>query len=111
MSEDRKNWLNRLTAKLFKEKEPPPSLEVEEDGFSYIWREGKMTVHWSDVKEVFAFKRDIFAFDLICIGFQVSDAGKYWEIDEQITGVLYMMAEAGEEHLKLFVDTFKDTAP
>ena len=96
MSKDRKSWLNRLTAKLFKEKEPPPSLEVEEDGFSYIRREGKTTVHWSDVKEVFAFTRDVFAFDLICIGFRVSDDGKYWEIDEQMSGYGDVLAAVTE---------------
>ena len=94
MSEDGKNWLKRLAAKVLKEKEqePPPSLEVEQDGFSYIRRDGKTTVHWSDVKEVFAFKRDLFAVDLICIGFRVSDDGEYWEIDEEMCGYKSIVA-------------------
>lgn len=96
MSEDRKNWLNRLTAKLFKEKEPPPSLDVDEDGFSYIRPEGKTMVHWADVKEVFAFKRDIFVVDLICIGFRVSDDGEYWEVDEQMSGYKDVLAAAAK---------------
>ncbi|KPK84883.1 MAG: hypothetical protein AMJ81_04595 [Phycisphaerae bacterium SM23_33] len=96
MNEDRKNRLNRLTAKLFRKKEPPPSLEAEQDGFSYVRREERTTVHWSDVKEVFAFKRDIFAVDLICIGFRVSDDGRYWEIDEQMSGYEDVLAAATE---------------
>lgn len=92
MNGERPNWPNRLTAKLFKEKQPPPSLEVEEHGFSYVRREGKTTVPWADVKEVFAFKRDIFVVDLICIGFRVSDVGGYWEIDEEMSGYKDVLA-------------------
>jgi len=86
MTEGRRSWLGRLIGKLSKDNEPPPRLEVGEDGFSYVRSAGKTTVSWSDVKEVFAFKRDIFVFDLICIGFRVSDDGEYWEIDEQMPG-------------------------
>lgn len=43
-------------------------------------------MRWADVKEVFAFKRDIFSVDLICIGFRTSDEGHYFEIDEQMPG-------------------------
>lgn len=43
-------------------------------------------VQWSDVKEVFAFKRDLSSFDLICIGFRVSNDGAFWEIDEKMNG-------------------------
>jgi hypothetical protein len=95
MSEERISWLGKL--RLFKEKESPPSLKVEEGGFSYVGRDETTTVNWSDVKEAFAFKRDIFSVDLICLGFRVSDDGRYWEIDEQMSGyeeVLTAMAKA-----------------
>ena len=77
-----------MASKLFKPKErpQPPSLEVVEDGFSFVWSGRKATVRWADVKQIFAFKRDIFAYDLICLGFRLSDDGDYWEIGEDMAG-------------------------
>jgi len=92
MAKQRTSWLSRLNAKLFKENEPPPSLIVEEGGFSYVQRDRETIVRWSDVKEIFAFKRDIFSYDLICVGFRVSDDGTYWEIDEQMHGYEEVLA-------------------
>jgi hypothetical protein len=86
MSEKPTNWLKRFAGWLFSEKEPPPTLAVETDGYAYVWRDRKSTVRWSDVKEVFAFKRDIFSVDLICIGFRISEEGDCWEIDEHMAG-------------------------
>ncbi len=39
-------------------------------------------VRWGDVKEIFAFKRDMFGFDLICLGFRLDGDGTYAEVDE-----------------------------
>ena len=101
MNGKRTSWLNRLTAKLFKKKEPPPSLEVGNDGFAYVRREGKTAVRWADVKEIFAFKRAIFAVNLICIGFRVSDSGEYWEINEEMSGYKDVLAAATKAFLGL----------
>ena len=97
MEPDRENWVKRLFAKFVGKQEPPPSLAVEEGGFSYVRRREKTTVYWADVKEVFTFKRDILTVDLICVGLRVSDDGEYWEIDEELSGyedVLAAMDEA-----------------
>ena len=44
------------------------------------------TVLFSEVKEVFAFKRDLFTLDMICFGFRTGDDGSYWEVDEEMSG-------------------------
>lgn len=41
---------------------------------------------WESVLEIFAFKRDLFSVDLICIGFRIDDEGVYFEIDEEMQG-------------------------
>ena len=61
-------------------------MEADEKAFYYVRSTERKAVLWCAVKEVFAFKRDLFARDLICIGFRVSDAGEYWEIDEEMAG-------------------------
>lgn len=46
--------------------------------------EHQYSFNLSEVKEIFAFKRDIFAVDLICLGFRTDESGSYCEIDEQM---------------------------
>lgn len=41
---------------------------------------------WDSVLEIFAFKRDNFSVDLICIGFRIDNKGVYFEIDEEMKG-------------------------
>ena len=48
--------------------------------------EMKATVDLSTVKEVFAFKWDLFTYDVICIGLRIDDSGTYWEVDENFGG-------------------------
>lgn len=43
-------------------------------------------LRWDDVKEIFAFKDDVFAYDIICLGFRLDDAGTYLKIDEECEG-------------------------
>lgn len=43
-------------------------------------------LRWDDVKEIFAFKDDVFGYDIICIGFRLDDEGKYLKIDEEFEG-------------------------
>lgn len=40
-------------------------------------------LRWDEVKEIFAFKDDVFAYDIICIGFRLDDEGTYFRIDEE----------------------------
>ena len=86
MGKERKGWVGRRIARLSSRSEPPPALLVREDGFSFLGPDQETRVRWSDVKEIFAFKRDLFSVDLICIGFRVQDDGTFCEIDEMMPG-------------------------
>lgn len=41
---------------------------------------------WDSVLEVFAYKDDVFSYDIICIGFRLNDQGTYVRIDEEYEG-------------------------
>ena|ERR1035437_5308815 len=92
MGEERKGWLDKLADKICKEEAPQATLVVEEAGFAFVWPNNRSPVRWSEVKEIFAFKRDLWGYDLICIGFRISDDGEYWEIDEQMPGYKEVIA-------------------
>jgi hypothetical protein len=59
---------------------------VEPDGFACIRAGGTTRVKWADVKEIVAFKEDLFAYDLICLAFRVSDNDEWYKIDEEMEG-------------------------
>jgi len=40
-------------------------------------------LNWTDVKEIVAYKWDLFGYDLICIGFRTADEHAYWEVAEE----------------------------
>lgn len=68
-------------------KRPVPRLHVTEEGFS-IEVDGveKAHVSFGEVREIVAFKRDMFGFDLICFGFRCSEDDSYVEADEEMSG-------------------------
>jgi hypothetical protein len=74
-------------------KQPEPDIVVGDDGFS-VARGGQtfFRVHWSDVREVFAFKRDLGTYDEICVGFRISDQGDYYEVNEDSPGYNALLA-------------------
>lgn len=60
-------------------------------GISIIWAKGgKYHLEWHHVEEVVAFKRDLFAYDLICVSFRVPDPATqedfWYEVDEEMKG-------------------------
>ena len=46
-----------------------------------IWQ-----ISWADVKEIVAWKDDVWAYDIICIGFRIGDAPEYLWCDEENAG-------------------------
>jgi hypothetical protein len=81
--------------------EPAPrhrhvELLLTADGFALV-RKGvvQFEVRWSDVREAFAFKRDLLTVDLICLGFRVSDGGSFYEVDEDMPGYEALCEEIG----------------
>lgn len=61
-----------------------PSLDFDKTFLRIVQSSGDESVlQWADVKEIFAFKDDAFAYDIICIGFRTDDEGSYFKIDEE----------------------------
>ncbi|MBI2900888.1 MAG: hypothetical protein HYY17_11945 [Planctomycetes bacterium] len=77
----RKWWVARTS--------PPPRRRVSttKEGIR-LWSDDRPCgeVRFSDVKQIFAFKRDLWAVDLIGLGFRVAEDGAYCEVDEEMRG-------------------------
>jgi hypothetical protein len=43
-------------------------------------------VRWPEVREIRAYKRDLLATDLICLGFRDTETDEYFEVHEEMTG-------------------------
>lgn len=46
-----------------------------------VWR-----VQWADVREIAAWKDDVFCYDIICMGFRIGDEDAFFECDEKRAG-------------------------
>ncbi len=69
-------------------------IRLTSDGFTIIGHDGTPSqVAWASVKEVFAFKLDLFTYDTIRLGFRLSDEGTYWQVDEDDAGFRELLAE------------------
>ncbi len=70
-------------------KQRPAEIHCDESGFAValggsVSSEGATSLKWNEVKTVLAYKRDLYATDLICLGF-TSPAGTI-EVDEEMQG-------------------------
>lgn len=70
--------------------------DLTDDGFAVsdvVSCTVRATVRWSDVRAVRAFKRDLFAHDMVCLAFQMSDKSwvEIWERSEGFVRVIERM--------------------
>jgi hypothetical protein len=64
-----------------------PRLEFDESCLRVVQPGAASAVlRWDEVREIFAFKDDVFACDIICMGFRLDDEGAYLKIDEECGG-------------------------
>ncbi len=63
-----------------------------------------------EVREIFAFKRDLFSFDLVCIGFRIDDSGSYFEIDEEMKNYKSCLTELPKYFSSMEKDWFSEVA-
>lgn len=86
-------------------------ISLDPSGFT-IEKSGKIAaqISWSDVKEIIAFKRDLFAYDLICLGFRTKDDDTFWEVDEQCIGYNELLAELEKQFPSIRTDWFAQVA-
>ena len=65
---------------------------------------------WSEVREVFAYKDDLFAYDEICIGLRHADDGSYWWVGEYSTGYSAFFQELEAQFPDIRRDWFSEVA-
>ena len=80
------DWRRRIS---YMSKLRPAEIRCDESGFAValggsVSSEGAASLKWNEVKTVLAYKRDLYATDLICLGF-TSPAGTI-EVDEEMHG-------------------------
>lgn len=89
----------------------PRVIRLTADGFSISHNEEPpIEVKWASVKEIFAYKDDVFAYDIICLGFRVSDAGTYYWVDEEHLGYHELVAELERRFENLDKDWWEKVA-
>jgi len=111
----------RSVAKLLKSKtkHDPRALEDpkygsvvgDTDGLRIMSSKGDSSeLRWSEVEEVHAYKRDLFATDLICLAFKKTGREEYYQVHEEMAGY-HDLLEALPSHLPNFtLDWFPDVA-
>jgi hypothetical protein len=100
-------WFSRLG-----EKTPCNSAVRVLDGAVQFYNGVELSgaVDLASVKEVFAFKRDLFTTDVICIGLRVDDSGTYCEVAEDYGGYEAFLEAIGKEFTGIDEDWFSEVA-
>ena len=88
-----------------------PHINLTSLGYS-LRKAGKVVaeVCWSDVNEIFAFKQDVFSYDLICLGFRLRDSDTICEVDEECAGYKQLVSELETRFPGLKTDWFAEVA-
>lgn len=96
-SQDRPGW-------------PGRTIQLEADGFSVVEAGEPEAVRcrWADVREVFAYKLDLFSYDEICLGFRLDAAGRHAWVGESYTGYRELLAELPRRFPGIRTDWFSD---
>jgi hypothetical protein len=97
-------WFNRLVNRLRHEKPPNAEIRLTDDGFSVAKNQREIiSVHWNDIQEIVAFKRDSITTDLVCFSFSTSDGS--FEVNEEVPGFSSLQS-ALEKELPGFDNTW-----
>lgn len=80
--------------KEFCKEQPTPVISVQKEGFSVKWGDRPaVLVFWTEVRQIFAFKEDVFAYDIICLGFRITDDGEWVMVHEEMKGYKDLVSE------------------
>lgn len=83
--------------------EPKPAIRLKASGFCVAVAD-KVVLHieWASVREVVAFKEDLFAYDEICVGFRTDDSDCYSRVTEEFVCYAELIQElpqvSGDSH-------------
>lgn len=96
--------------------EPTGIIRIEADGFSrWLKQEHRFTIRWPQIDRIIAYKDDLFAYDLICLGFFIDgDASRYLCVDEHMDGWPELLRQLDDRfrmpedwHNQIMVPTFE----
>ncbi len=65
-----------------------PAIEIDQTGFRLLCRRTASrlaSVRWADIRSIHTFKRDLFSYDIICVGFQTAQ-DDWIEVNEEMPG-------------------------
>lgn len=87
------------------------SITFNEDGLRFSLGNKTLFVFaWSEVREIVAYKEDLFGCDSICIGFRLSTADDYARVFEEAEGYKEMLAELELRFPEIRKDWFHEVA-
>ena len=88
-----------------------PHLTLHSDGFSWTpWiGQGRITVRWSEIVEIVAFKHDLWAYDMICLGLRMDGTDEILEVAEECPGYQQWL-QVVEGRFQLVDDWWRRTA-
>jgi len=66
-------------------------------------------ISWFELNEIIAFKKDLFAYDLICLGFR-TNGDSFWEVDEECIGYTELLKELEKQFPGFRTDWFAQVA-
>jgi len=96
--------------KRFSRQEPPREVSFDDEGFTMLGEKEPVRASWDRVREVFAYKIDLFAYDEICIGFRFDASGAHWWVGEDYVGYRQFVDELPKRFPGIRTDWFADVA-
>ena len=87
-------------------------INFDDTGFAVVIadRPPEFRCDWVSVREIFAYKIDLFSVDEICVGFRFDDAGTYWWVGESYTGYQALLDELPRRFQGIKTDWIREVA-
>ena len=87
-----------------------PEVEFDDCGFRLIQQQKVLReVRWADIQEIVAFKRDLFSYDAICLGFRIDERDHFVEVAEDYPGYKPFLSTV-EQRFPLKDDWWREVA-
>src|ERR1043165_6520637 len=85
--------LSRIKSWLWPQR-PEREIRFNDAGFTVVLEDKvEMRAEWSRVREVFAYKQDLFAYDEMRVGFRFDEDGSHWWVGEDFSGFRELLDE------------------
>jgi hypothetical protein len=104
-------WLETLRRWFKKTPARTPWIALAPHGFSVLDVPTPLfEVAWADVREIVAYKEDLFSYDEICLGFRTDAAANYWRLTEEFSNYKILLLELERRFPDIRTDWFHEVA-